>query len=250
MASVFIDKETSGVTLKCDTIGSLEAITEMLKREQIPVAKADIGPVNRRDVVGAKAIKENDRHLGVILSFNVKLLPDAKDEAEINHIQIFEENVIYNLIDNYTKWVTEDTTHEEDAIFAELTPIAKFTFLKGYVFRNNNPAVFGIRIDVGALRQKIKFMRQDGKEIGQIHQLQDGKKTIESAKTGQEVACSVNGITIGRQISEEDVFYTMPNSSEAKQLLKRFSHKLSSEQYELLNKIVEIRRTKDAAYGY
>ena len=250
MASVFIDKETSGVTLKCDTIGSLEAITEMLKREQIPVAKADIGPVNRRDVVGAKAIKENDRHLGVILSFNVKLLPDAKDEAEINHIQIFEENVIYNLIDNYTKWVTEDTTHEEDAIFAELTPIAKFTFLKGYVFRNNNPAVFGIRVDVGALRQKIKFMRQDGKEIGQIHQLQDGKKTIESAKTGQEVACSVNGITIGRQISEEDVFYTIPNSSEAKQLLKRFSHKLSSEQYELLNKIVEIRRTKDAAYGY
>ena len=37
MASVFIDKETSGITLKCDTIGSLEAITEMLKREQIPV---------------------------------------------------------------------------------------------------------------------------------------------------------------------------------------------------------------------
>jgi len=250
MASVFIDQETSGVTLKCDTIGSLEAITEMLKREQIPIAKADIGPVNRRDVVGAKAIKEKDRHLGVILSFNVKILPDAREESDTNHIKIFEENVIYNLIDNYTKWVTEDTAHEEDAIFAEFTPIAKFTFLKGYVFRNNDPAVFGIRVDVGTLHQKVQFMRTDGKEIGKIHQLQDGGKTIESADTGKEIACSVQRITIGRQISEEDVFYTLPSSSEAKQLLKKFSHKLSSEQFNLLNEIVEIQRKKDPAYGY
>ncbi len=250
MASVFIDQETSGVTLKCDTIGSLEAITEMLKREQIPIAKADIGPVNRRDVVGAKAIKEKDRHLGVILSFNVKILPDAREESDTNHIKIFEENVIYNLIDNYTKWVTEDTAHEEDAIFAEFTPIAKFTFLKGYVFRNNDPAVFGIRVDVGTLHQKVQFMRTDGKEIGKIHQLQDGGKTIESADTGKEIACSVQRITIGRQISEEDVFYTLPSSSEAKQLLKKFSHKLSSEEFNLLNEIVEIQRKKDPAYGY
>ncbi len=158
--------------------------------------------------------------------------------------------MIYNLIDNYTKWVTEDTAHEEDAIFTEFTPIAKFTFLKGYVFRNNDPAVFGIRVDVGPLRQKIRFMRMDGKEIGKIHQLQDAGKTIESADTGKEVACSVKGVTIGRQISEEDVFYTLPSSSEVKQLLKKFSHKLSSEQYVLLDPIVEIQRKKDPAYGY
>ena len=250
MASVFIDQETSGITLKCDTIGSLEAITEMLKREQIPVAKADIGPVNRRDVVGAKVIKEKDRHLGVILSFNVKILPDARDEADTNHIRIFDENVIYNLIDNYTKWVTEDTTHEEDAIFVEFTPIVKFTFLKGYVFRNNDPAVFGIRVDVGTLRQKVRFMRMDGKEIGKIHQLQESGKTVESAETGKEVACSVKGVTIGRQISEEDVFYTLPTSNEVKYLLKKYSHKLSSEQFNLLNEIVAIQRKKDPAYGY
>ena len=38
-----IDTETNGIILKCDTIGSLEAIVEMLKRSQVPVAKADIG---------------------------------------------------------------------------------------------------------------------------------------------------------------------------------------------------------------
>ena len=41
MKSVFVDTETNGVILKCDTIGSLEAIIEMLRRSQVPVAKAD-----------------------------------------------------------------------------------------------------------------------------------------------------------------------------------------------------------------
>ena len=250
MKSVFIATETDGVIIKCDTIGSLEAITEMLRRQQIPVAKADIGPVNRRDVIEAKAIKENDRHLGVILAFNVKTLPDAEDESEDSHIKIFNDKVIYSLIDNYTKWVEDDTLHEEDAIFSEITPISKFTFLKGYIFRNNDPAVFGIRVDVGTLRQKVNFMNEKGRKIGQVHQLQEDKKTVPSVKQGAEVACSVQGITIGRQIQEEDVFYSLPHSHEAKQLLKKFSHKLSSEEYEILNHIVEVQREIDPAYGY
>ena len=250
MESVFVDTQTNGITLKCDTIGSLEAITEMLRRSQVPVAKADIGSVTRRDVVGAKAIKENDRHLGVVLAFNVKTLPDAKEESENSFVKIFEDRVIYSLIDNYNAWVEEDTAHEEDAVFSEMTPVSKFTFLQGYVFRNNNPAVFGIRVDVGTLRQKVPFMNRDGRKVGIIHQLQHDGKTVASAKTGQEVACSVHDVTVGRQIFEEDVFYTLPHSHEAKKLLGRFLHKLSPEEQETLTKIVEIQRNRDAAYAY
>jgi len=250
MKSVFFETETDGVTIKCDTIGSLEALTEMLKRQQIPIAKADIGSVNRRDVIQAKAIKDNDRHLGIILAFNVKTLTDAAEEAENHHIRIFTDKIIYSLIDNYTAWIEEDSLHEEDAIFSEITPIAKFTFLKGFVFRNNDPAVFGIRVDIGNLHHKVKFMNETGKKIGQVHQLQLDKKTVESVKEGGEVACSVKGVTIGRQIHEGDVYYTLPYSHEAKQLLKIFSHKLSSKEYQTLNKIVEIQRELDPAYAY
>lgn len=250
MKSVFIDTQSNGVILKCDTIGSLEAVTEMLKRVQVPIAKGDIGPVNRRDAIEAKAIKENDRHLGVVLAFNVKVTPEAQQEADDHHIKIFTDKVIYSLIDNYTAWVDEDKLHEEDAIFSELTPIAKFTFLKGYIFRNNDPAVFGIRVDAGLLRQKIQFMNKKGKKIGVIHQLQEDKKTVSSVKAGAEVACSVQGVTIGRQIHEEDVFYTLPPSHEAKQILKKFAHKLSSEQLAVLHEIVDIQRKLDPAYAY
>ena len=157
MKSVFIDTQTNGVILKCDTIGSLEAITEMLRRQQIPVAKADIGHVNRRDVMEAMAIKENDRHLGVILAFNVRTLPDAEEEADNHHIKIFNDQVIYSLIDNYTLWVDDDKANEENAVFSEITPICKFTFLKGFIFRNSNPAVFGIRVDAGTVKKKIQI---------------------------------------------------------------------------------------------
>ena len=250
MKSMFIDTESNGVILKCDTIGSLEAIVEMLKRSQVPVAKADIGPVTRRDVMETKAIKEKDRHLGVVLAFNVKVLPDASEESEISHVKLFQDKVIYSLIDNYNNWVEEDTAHEEDAVFAEMTPVSKFTFLKGFVFRNNNPAVFGIRVDVGILKQKIPFMNKDGRRVGIIHQLQLDGKTVTSAKVGEEVACSVQDVTIGRQIFEEEVYYTFPPSHEAKQLLNKFMHKLNPEEQEVLTEIIRIQREKEPAYAY
>ena len=80
--------------------------------------------------------------------------------------------------------------------------------------------------------------------------IRDSSKTITSVKVGQEVACSVQNITIGRQIVEEDVFYTLPSSSDAKKLLSKFAHKLSSEERNTLNEIVEIQRKIDPAYGY
>ncbi|MGH9923685.1 MAG: translation initiation factor IF-2, partial [Nitrososphaerales archaeon] len=72
--SIVIITDKVGVVLKCDTLGSLEAVTEMLKKNNVPIRIADIGPVTRRDIVEASAVKEKDRYLGVVLAFNVKLL--------------------------------------------------------------------------------------------------------------------------------------------------------------------------------
>ena len=250
MRSVFVDTMSNGVVVKCDTIGSLEAVMEMLRRSQVPIAKADIGPVNRRDVVGAETIKEKDRHLGVVLAFNVRVLPDAREEADESHIRIFEDKIIYSLIDGYNAWVEEDTAHEDDAIFAELTPISKFTFMKGFAFRNSNPAVFGITVDAGMLRQKISFMDGHGRRIGVIHQLQLDGKNVESARKGDEVACSVQNAVIGKQLFEDNVYYTLPRSHEAKMLLAKYMYRMNQEEQETLRAIVEIQRSKDPAYAY
>jgi translation initiation factor 5B len=46
------------------------------------------------------------------------------------------------------------------------------------------------------------------------------------------------------------VFYTLPSSSDAKKLLNKFTQRLSSEERNTLNEIVEIQRKIDPAYGY
>ena len=250
LRSVFVKTEADGVTVRCDTIGSLEAVVSMLSQRHIAVAKADIGPVTRRDVIEARAVKDNDRHLGVVLAFNVRVLPDAASEAEESRVRVFSDRVIYSLVDEYAEWARQDALSKEDAVFSEITPVAKFTFLKGYVFRNNDPAVFGVRVDAGRLVQKAPFINDAGRRIGRIHQLQDDKKTVPSARAGAEVACSVQGVTIGRQIAEEDVFYTLPTSGEAKKLLGRFAGRLDAGEAAALGRIVELQRDRDPAYGY
>ena len=117
------------------------------------------------------------------------------------------------------------------------------------MFRNSNPAVFGIRIDVGMLKQKVPIMNKHGTKIGIIHQLQKDGKTIDSIKQGQEAACSIHDIVIGRQIFENDILYTSPSSYDIKRLQK-LMHKLSNAEIQTLNEIIEIKRKLDPSYGY
>ena len=228
--SVIVNTDSNGIILRCDTIGSIEAISEMLKKDKIPVRSSDIGQISRRDVMTAAAVKDKDRYLGVILGFNVKILEDAEKEAFERGIKIFNEKVIYNLVRNYTDWVSYQKEHEESILFNEIPPICKLEFMKGYVFRRSDPAVFGAEISIGKIKQKMVVMDKDGKKIGIIHQIQDKGKTIDEATKGMQVAVSINGPQIGRQINEGDIFYTYVNSNQAKMLIGRFNHKLNEEE--------------------
>ncbi len=248
--SAIIQTESNGIILRCDTIGSIEAITELLKKENIPVRSADLGNITRRDILSASAVREKDRYLGVVLGFNVKVLEEAEKEAYERRIKIFNEKIIYNLVRNYSEWVTYERVHEDSIIFNEIPPICKFQFLKGYVFRRNNPAVFGAEILIGKLRQKISVVNEKGKKIGVIHQIQNEGKNLEVADKGTQVALSIKGPTIGRQINEGDIFYTDLNSKEARFLLERFSNRLNEEEQEVFNFILSKKREIDPAFGY
>ena len=248
--AIVSNTQTSGVVLKCDTIGSLEAIVDLLKKANVAIRMADIGNITRRDVVEAAAVKENDRYLGVLLGFSVKVLEDAQKEAQDRGVKIFNEQIIYNLVRSYTDWVTYQREHEELILFNELPPICKFQFLRGFIFRRNDPAVFGAEIQVGRLRQKVHVINEEGRKVGTIHQIQESSKAIEEATAGMEVAVSVKEPTIGRQINEGDIFYTDLNSRQAKQLLERFNHRLNDSEKEVLNMLVAKKRKSDPTFGY
>ena len=56
-----ITKEIDGVIVKADTLGSLEAMAEILKTNNIQVRIADIGDISKRDVIEASVVKTVNR---------------------------------------------------------------------------------------------------------------------------------------------------------------------------------------------
>jgi translation initiation factor 5B len=248
--AAIIRTDSNGIVLRCDTIGSLEATVDLLRKDKIPIQSADIGHITRRDVLAASAVKEKDRYIGVILGFNVRVLDEAEREASERGIKIFNEKIIYNLVRSYTDWVRYQKEHEDSILFNEISPVCKFQFLKGYVFRRNDPAVFGAEILIGRLRQKIPVINENGKKIGSIHQIQEGGKNLSEASIGTQVAVSMKEPVIGRQISEGDIFYTDLTSKEAKLLLESFSHRLGPEEQEVFQHILSKKREADPSFGY
>ncbi|MFL6377577.1 MAG: translation initiation factor IF-2 [Nitrososphaeraceae archaeon] len=248
--SAILNTDSNGVILRCDTIGSIEAIIDLLKRANISVRSADIGHITRRDVIEASAVREKDRYLGVVLGFNVKVLDDAEKESHERNVKIFNEPIIYNLVRNYTDWVTYQREHEESILFNEIPPICKFQFMRGYIFRRNDPAVFGAEILVGRLRQKVLVISEDGKKMGTVQQVQENGKAIEEAIKGMQVAVSIKGPVIGRQLNEDDILYTDLNSRHAKMLTERFSQRLNEEEKQVFDRILTMKRKSDPAYGY
>lgn len=237
--------DLDGVVLKADTLGSLEAIAESLKRGNVQVRIADVGDVSRRDVIEALVVREHEPFLGVILAFNVKVLPDAKEEAVNNGIEIFQENIIYRLIENYLSWVKIQQETKLKQELEQLVTPGKIRVIDGYVFRKAKPAIFGVEILAGKIRSKFELIRsENGEIVGEIQQIQEKGKNLQEAREGMQVAISMERPIIGRHIFERDILYIKIPESHAKALLTTYIDTLTLEEKTTLDEYIKLMRTK------
>ena len=236
--------DLEGIVLKTDTLGSLEAISECLRSNNIPIRLADVGDVSKRDITEAAVVKEREPLYGAILAFNVKMLQDTEKEAENRKIPIFQHNIIYHLIDNYIKWMKSEQQDRLQKQLETLVRPGKIKILSGYVFRRAKPAIVGIEVSAGTIKPKYSLVKEDGTDIGEIKQIQDKGQTISEAKTGMQVAISLAKPIVGRHIFEEDMLYVKVPEPHAKILLTRFQDYLLTEELNTLNEFVEMMRRK------
>lgn len=234
--------DKQGIILKTDTLGSLEAFTQFLREHKIAVRIADVGPVTKRDVMEAIAATEKDPYSAVILAFNVKVNPDAKELAEQEGIEIFKNSVIYQLYESYNQWKILKREQELASSLDALIHPGKIQILSGYVFRKNNPAIVGIRVLKGVIKPKYPLIREDGKRIGTILQIRDRNENLDEARMGQEVAISIKGPTVGRHIKEEDILYVDVPESNVKTIQKKFIDELPPDEVEALEEFINIKR--------
>ncbi|MEM0225513.1 MAG: translation initiation factor IF-2 [Thermofilaceae archaeon] len=236
--SVRVARDTVGVVVKADTLGTLEALVGYLRRFNVPVRYADVGPVVKRDVVEAEIVKNADRFRAVILAFNVKVTEEGEVEAKARGIRIFQSNIIYQLVEEYLKWYESERESEKRAELGRLILPGKIQLLPGYVFRRSDPAIVGVKVLAGRVRRGSPLITREGREVGEVMQIQVQRKPVDEAVKGQEVAVSIRGkVIIGRQVKEGDILYVDVPLEHINKLLEKFAGDLSEEEVALLKSL-------------
>ncbi|MDP3916696.1 MAG: translation initiation factor IF-2 [Nanoarchaeota archaeon] len=238
--SVIIDTDHEGVIAKADTLGSLEALTSLLSKENIKIKKASIGNITKRDFSDAQSEKNKSNR--VILGFNIKLT------EENNNVKTIMNGVIYKIIEDYQKWKEDMTKKEELSQLQQIIRPVKIKILSGCVFRQCNPCVLGVHIVAGVLKTETKIMKADGSKISYIKSIQNDGENIKEVESGKDVAVSIPEITAGRQVKEGDVLYTELSESEFKKL-KSMKKLLKPEEVEVLKEIAVIKRKTNTHWG-
>jgi translation initiation factor 5B len=240
-----ITKKIEGVIIKADTLGSLEALAEILKANNVPVRIADIGDVSKRDVIEASVVKTREPLVGAVLAFGVKILPDAESEAEANNVPIFKEQIIYNLIDKYLEWAKNKRESKSEAEFEALVKPGKLMVIPNCIFRRAKPAIFGVEVLGGRLRPHVSLIRvEDSSELGEVDQIQDQGKAVSEVKAGTQVAISMDKPIAGRHVFERDVLFVKVPEADAKKLLTAHIDDLTSEEQEVLKEFITFMRKK------
>ena len=240
----------NGIIAKADSLGSLEALLFLLENQKIPVVKVGIGNISKSDVINAKANIEINELDAIIVGFNVLIEEDAQEliRDQGTKIKVITEEVVYKLIENLVDWRLEKQRAMEKKRLMELTTICKLKILHQYVFRNTNPAIFGVKVEGGKLKQQISFIDEKGEKVGKIKNIQSEKKSIQEANEGMEVAVSMSGINFERVMKDRNFIYSDLGESQFRNF-KKNKDLLSGSEMKILQEIAEIKRKEKADWG-
>lgn len=212
--TIQLDKQ--GIIVKADSLGSLEALMNLLKQENVQIIKADIGPISKTDVISAKANLEINALDAVIVGFNVEI----ENEIDKTGIKIITNDVVYKLIEDLQEWRKKKSGEIEKERILGLATICKLEILHKYVFRNSNPAIFGVKVLAGKLRTGIPLIDERGEEIARVKSIQLDKASVNEAIEGQELAMALPGITFDRQLKDSKFLYASLSERQIKELRK------------------------------
>lgn len=244
VGEVIISTDKNGIIVKADSLGSLEAIVKLLKENGIEIKKASIGNITKKDIADAEGTYEKDPLKSCIIGFNVDV--DMSDSN--TKVKIIIADVIYKVIDDFKEWECEEKAKLESKEMEFLSKPCKIQLIKGYVFRQSNPAIVGVETLSGTLDVGARLMNCNGDEITEVKGLQQNKENVQRLEKGKQAAASLKDVTIGRQISEGDVLYSVIPEGHFRKF-RKFKKCITGEEIEILKEVAEIMRKKNPSWG-
>lgn len=247
--NITIDTEDEGILVKADTIGSLEAVVKLLREMDIPIRAADIGDVNRRDIINSSiAYDENELH-GAIIAFNVDVHPNSEEDLNNSEVKLFSGDVIYQILEEYEEWVKQKQEDKKKSFYDAIIKPAKFVSLPKLVFRQSKPAIIGIESLSGTLKQGQQLINKDGHVVGSIDSMEDKGETLPDISRGQRVAMAIKDAIVGKDFEEGDELYVDIPEKHYKYIEREFKDKLTEDEFETLYEFLEIKRKQDSDWG-
>jgi translation initiation factor 5B len=238
------DLAESGVAIFADTLGGLEALAFECREHQIPVHEAGVGPVTRATIIRMATVRDPTHR--AVLAFAVPVLPDALPEGESASVKVLHGDVMYRVIEEYTTWRDMTARALRAQRRVELVHPAKFQLMPGYVFRHSNPAIVGIKVLGGTLRAGVRVMHTDGAEVGVLKALQKENESVSTAEENTELAASIDGAVVGRNLREGDVLLVSIPESSARALAR--DH-LTPSEIAILEEVVRLHRASQPFWG-
>ena len=232
-----LEIDNEGIIIKADSLGSLEALIQILKEKKVKIKRASISNITKKDIAEALASNSLDK---VILGFRVKSI-------QTNEVKIITSDVIYTLLEDYEKWYKKEKENSEKNRFSKLVNLTKIQILAGYVFRKSGPAIVGCDVLEGTLKTNTPLFKDD-KKITEVKGMQKDGKAIQEGNKGDSLAVSLTDITIGKQVNEGDILYSHPTESQFKEF-KALKEVLSSGEKQILKEIAELKRKNQPSWG-
>ncbi|MEM0268485.1 MAG: translation initiation factor IF-2 [Candidatus Korarchaeum sp.] len=238
---IMIRTDRIGVIVKADALGTLEALVSQIEREGIPVRRADIGEVTKADVFEASVMRGSDERYAAILAFNVRVSEEIRREALSRGVAIFEDVIIYTLIDKFKSYLEDLRRREEERVLSQAIFPAEILVLPNFVFRRSDPAIVGVEVLSGCLRPGYPLLNERGRRVGVVLDIQHEGNRIPEARTGQRVAISIKGGVVGRNVKEGRVLYTDVSEFDDERSRDIYFSKMSEDERSLYRKIIWLR---------
>ncbi len=182
------------LVLKCDTMGSVEAISAMLANLKVPEADVGIilsgvGNITKQDLLVALTGSR------LVIGFNVGVAPKLEQWVKEHGVEIRIYDVIYRLAEDLRVIGQSLAPIEtEDKVTGKCEVIATFKSKKGGV-------ILGCEVVEGSVQVGKRFRVVTA--MGPVHSariesLQVDKQPVKEARVGQQVGVQVSGSAFGK----------------------------------------------------
>lgn len=191
-------KKILNLVLKTDVLGSIEAISDILKnlsqeKVHLRVLKAEVGDINESDIKLAKLAKAK------ILGFRVKISPAIKNLVSREKVKIIKFDIIYDLVENLRKEM--EKILKPEVIRIDLGKVKTLVIF----WTEKNRQIVGGKVIEGEVKKGTSIEVFRGNEKvgqGKLISLQKNKKDVEKAIKGEECGILYEG---DAKIQEGDI---------------------------------------------